>query len=363
MHLCKDKVKLAEYVEPQFRKKIREEYKDREDQIPQRFKNDLETRRDKWRRNREAQQQKKARIKNLKQTDRNRELMDTLYRWTAGPGEFGNPTRRPLLWTGTMNIHYTQNWWASEICLYMMYPFVDEQLYEVIFGLHTAIALLLVLPVNRAALKAHRPSFAETMKLFEKVIPENWHGILVHAFPHVYDDQTKSGAPALATAMYIIERVVALFNRFINDRRDPEGNLVNNLDQQTAVMNAMFSNQSSSVITEQLAALPKAILNDLGVDSLLGVDDDANNDDADDADPKTKVPTRSRHSSEVRVSDLPVHDGYEIFANHNITTVTEVHTAMYINGITRRNVSLESKIGSTVFCRRLDHTHYLLHTY
>ena len=67
-------------------------------------------------------------------TDKTQDWMDTLYRWCAGAGDFGHPSRRPFQWTGTMNIHNCKNWWVTKICLYMTYPFVREELFQVIKG-------------------------------------------------------------------------------------------------------------------------------------------------------------------------------------------------------------------------------------
>lgn len=350
MNISKFKCKLAEYVEPTYSKTIRAQFKGREHQIPEKDQQDLARRKIKWTENTAAHQKKKDRCKKLQQTQKIQDLMDTLYRWTAGPGEFGNPTRRPLKWTGTMNIHYCQNWWVSDICLYMMYPFVSEDMYEVIFGLHTAIALLLVVPVNTQALREYRPTLLETLKNYRSAVPENWHGILVHELIHIFDYQIATGAPALATAMYIFERLVALFNRLINDRRDPEGNLANNLDQQTAVKNVMFSSLSPYNITEQLANVPPAIMKGLRFGH-AEVENDS--DDQKENPHQTKVPKRSRQASrDVVVSTLPTHSGFNLFTDNSIKTLTEIHTSMFINGLTRRSVHSEPPIGKAQFCRR-----------
>ena len=352
MSLSKNKSKLAEYVEPTYSKKIRAEYKDREQDIPQAARDDLAKRLAKWQVNQKAHQEKKEKNKKLKQTDHDQNLMDTLYRWAAGPGEFGSPSRRPLLWTGTMNIHYCQNWWASDICLYMMYPFVDDDLYEVIYGLHCIIALLLEQPVDYDKLNAYRPTMEKTMENYKRVIPHNCHGILVHALPHIYDYQMATLSPALATAMYIFERMVSLYNRLIHDRRDPEANLANNLDQQTGISNVLFSmgtdgSQSPSFVATQLAMLPPAVLKGLGVESLLGGGQSHEEEDFDDdGNFRTKVPTRSRNCDKLSVESLPAHEGLCLFDEQNFGEITEVYAAMHINGLTRRTVSMEPTIGS-----------------
>lgn len=359
MSLSKNKSKLAEYVEPTYSKKIREDYKDREEDIPQSVKDDLVTRHAKWRINSDAHTEKKEKNKKFKQTDHNQSLMDILYRWTAGPGEFGSPSRRPLLWTGTFNIHFCQNWWVSDICLYVMYPFVDDDLYEVIYGLHCIIALLLVVPVDVEKLKEYLPTMEKTMENYARVIPHNCHGILVHAVPHIYIYQMTTGAPALATAMYIFERMVSMYNRLIYDRRDPEGNLVNNLDQQTAINNVIFAmdidgTQSHSFVTAQLAMVPPAVLKGLGVDSLLGSGESHEEEkDEDEGSVRTKVPTKSQNYGKFSLDDLPVYDGWQLFHELNFSEVKEIYTAMLINGLKRRTVSLEPTIGSvSQFARR-----------
>ena len=352
--LSKNKSKLAEFVEPTYSKKIRAEYKDREQDIPQSVKDDLAKRRAKWKVNQDAQQEKKERNKKFKQTDLDQNLMDILYRWTAGPGDFGSPSRRPLLWTGTFNIHFCQNWWVSDICLYMMYPFVDDDLYEVIYGLHCIIALLLVVPVDVEKLKDYRPTMIQTMENYQRVIPANCHGILVHGLPHIYDYQIQTGAPALATAMYIFERIVSMYNRLIHDRRDPEGNLANSLDQQTGITNVIYTmdnegSQAPSFIATQLAMLPPAVLKGLGVDSLLsGGPTSEENGDEDEGHFRTKVPTRSRNCSKFAVGDLPQYEGVCLFDELEFGEVTEIFTSMYINGLTRRTVEMEPQIGSFV---------------
>ncbi len=362
--LTKNKSKLAEYVEPTYSKKIREEYKDREQDIPQAAKDDLAKRRAKWKIQQEAHQHKKERNKKFKQTDYDQNLMDILYRWTAGPGEFGSPSRRPLLWTGTFNIHYCQNWWVSDICLYMMYPFVDGELYEVIYGLHCIIALLLIVPVDVDKLKEYRPTMIQTMEKYERVIPHNCHGILVHCLPHIYDFQMETGSPALATAMYIFERLVAMYNRLIHDRRDPEGNLANSLDQQTAISNVLYAmdhdgSQAPSFTAAQLALVPPAVLKGLGVDSFLGGgeshgggDSHDENKDADEGNFRTTVPARSRHCGNFPLSELPVHEGLCLCHDLQFGEVTEMFTAMHINGLTRRTVEMEPNIGSYRYGRR-----------
>ena len=130
---------MSAYKEPTLSKKVVEQYTNQGKPVPPSILNELQKRHQMWQENCAAQQVRKDRLRNMKQTQSTQDLMDVMYRWAAGPGEFSSPTLRPLAWTGCMNIHYCQQWWVSHVCLYISYPFVSSELYQVIKGLHEII--------------------------------------------------------------------------------------------------------------------------------------------------------------------------------------------------------------------------------
>lgn len=264
MLLFKDKQKLTPYKKPQFSKSTLARYPD--GNIPPGVRADLAARLARWETNNEAQQLRKERLLSLKLPKATQDLMDVMYRFCAGPGEFGSPTNRPLLWTGSINIHYCQNFWISDICLYMTYPFVTPELFSVIAGLHEIFKRLLKLPVDQAALLEYRPEMLKTLKSFQDNIPANYHGILVHGISHIYDLIALTGAAAILLTMYIFERLVALYNRIINDRRDPETNLAHNLDSRNDLLRQVHE---SGDFQAQLDAVPQNVKRSLGVDAFF----------------------------------------------------------------------------------------------
>ena len=356
MHLCKTKTKLADFKKPTYSKKVKKQYGEDESKYPETVTAEMKTRLSEWEAKTTAQAEKRKRIKELQQSQAIQDLMDLLYRWCAGPIQHNDPTRRPLQWSGTMNIHNCQLWWATDVCLYMTYPFVSSELYEVIYGIHLTIKLLLRVPVDRQALKDHRPILLETLKRYSHVIPENWHGILVHALTHILDSQIKKGAPALCLTMYIFERLVALFNRFIDSRLEPELNLIGNIDLYTGVRNAMYSYDSPSMLLSELSLLPTGLLKNLNIDATSICEDTTTNTPA----KANIVPATTTSHNKINVSDLPIAIGKDTVLPpaQQVPELTEIHTAAFINGLSRRVVSSEPTVGSTTnCCRRYSHTH------
>jgi hypothetical protein len=341
MSLSKDKPSLAAYKEPVYGKRILAECKGDLNNIPQKEQEKMATRKAAYEQNKAAQTAQRQKNTNHKQTQKVQDLMDQMYRWTAGPKESGNPSRRPLQWTGTMNIHSCMDWWTSTRCLYMHYPFVDPEVYDVIRGLHEIFSRILTTPVPQAELKRYRPKMVETLELHARVIPENHHGILVHCIEHCYDFATEVGSDALAFSMYVFERVVAMYNRLINDKSDPEYNLVRNLDFDLQLENEIRRPDASSTLTRELSQLPKSLRN------AVGLNRDAPEEDNDD---HLTITIRKETSTEHQLSALPVGTGFELLGQ--TPTVNEVHTSIVIQGFKRRNVSMEPPIGAVGGTRR-----------
>ena len=341
MSLFKNNTKLAAYKEPRYKESIRTFYKDNLDAVPQADKDALKKRMDKWKINNAAQGVRKDRLTKLKRTQKTQDLMDTMYRWAAGPGEFGNPSRRPLQWTGTMNIHNCQSWWVSDTCLYITYPFVPEEMYRVIQGLHEVFKRLLKIPVSREELKTYYPEVQKTMKKYKKVIPENFHGILVHALDHIYIFTMITGAPAIVFTMYIFERLLAMFNRMIHDRRHPEINLVNGIDNNLALQNMKNSKNSPLISSQQLSQLP------VPIKKQLGIDQDEKCGDADDIpEAGAQLAKRLQNTTDVQLNTLDNCTGRNLFNNCTHESVKQVNTAVRINGQARRTVQLEPDVGN-----------------
>jgi hypothetical protein len=334
MILCKSKIKMAAFVEPTYSKKVLAEFKDKLDEIPVKAQEKLAAKRVIWRRKVDAQGVKILFAQAFKQTQKILDFMDTLYRWTAGPGEFGHPSRRPLLWTGTMNIHSCQNWWVSNICLYMMYPFVHDDLYQGVLGLHEIFQKLFRVPVDTDDLDEWRPTMLAHLKRFTDTVPEMYHGVLVHCIPHVYDFTRKNGAAALLFTMYIFERLVALYNRLINDKRDAEGNLVNNIDSQTALLNTLYSSTTPDSLRAELANVPKSILSSLNMQA-TDFQEDSGDKESEKKSP-TKVPVQPKCTSTVQLPHLPApHNDILNATIGRLGSLTELHTAMLVNGLQR----------------------------
>jgi hypothetical protein len=354
MKLLKNVISISPYKKPTASKANRALYPD--GIYPDNIQAALDAKIKQWEKLTAAQEAKTSRNKLFKQTDKVQGWMDTLYRWGAGPVEFGHPSRRPLLWTGTMNIHNCQNWWVSKICLYMTYPFVDEDLYSVIRGLHEILKRLFRKPINQAELREYRPKMMETLKLFYKILPENWHGILVHGLTHVYDLLTKTGVPAVLLTMYIFERLVAWFNRQIFTRLDPEMNLAKNMDRRTGLLNSMYS-PGGSISPEEWSQVPEGLLKGLSIDiSLINPNEHHNDTDSSNNNAKTKVPVRSRNTIQIPIETMSRSEiGSEVLdtlANHGHTCLTELRTSVFIEGLRRNTTTLEPLIGSQTFCRR-----------
>ena len=173
-----------------------------------------------------------------------------------------------------MNIHHCQVWWVTPICLYTLYPFVSDEFYGVIYGLHKIFKMILKVPVDKAKLIAYRPTMIANLKLYEAVVPPAYHGILLHNIPHIYDFVIMYGCSVLLFAMYLFERTVAMYNRMINDRKNPEENLCNNIAFRVSLMNVTQSAGSGiggSSLRDQLDAVPPAIRLAVGLDQFAPV--------------------------------------------------------------------------------------------
>ena len=345
MSLSKDKTSLAPFKEPVYSKKILAECKGNINNIPQKDQEKMAARKVAYEQNKAAQEAQRLKNTNHKQTQKVQDLMDQMYRWTAGPKESGNPSRRPLQWTGTMNIHSCMDWWTSTRCLYMHYPFVVPDVYDVIRGMHEIFARILTTPVPQAELKRYHPKMKETLQLHARVIPENHHDILVHCIEHCYNFAMEVGSDALAFSMYVFERIVAMYNRLINDKSDPEYNLVRNLDFDLQLENEVRRLDASPTLTRELSQLPKSLRN------AVGLNRDASEEDNDDRSMNIIRNLRKETSTEHQLSALPVGTaGFELLGQ--TPTVSEVHTSIMIQGFKRRNVSMESPIGAVGGIRR-----------
>jgi hypothetical protein len=342
MNLIKSKHTMADFKQPTYSKKILAEYTDNLAQIPIKEQEKLKERQLQWQLKVDAQAVKKVLNKAFKQTQKVRDFMDQLYRWTAGPGEFGHPSRRPLLWTGNMNIHSCQNWWVSDICLYMMYPFTPPKLYQAIRGLHEVFKKLFQVPVDTEDMIQWRPTMLANLKLFTDVVPEIYHGILVHGLTHVYDYIMKTGAPAVCFTMYIFERLVALYNRLIHDRRQPEQNLVNNIDARAALLNTMHSSASPAGLQQEIQNLPMSLLRCLNLTEFAPESPEVEGN-------ETNLPVRPRDTSTHLLGDLQQADGVDMVSallTDLSCPIIELHSSVFVNGIQRRTIAMEPPIGT-----------------
>jgi hypothetical protein len=351
--LMKNKVTLSAYKKPKITKSVAKKYPD--GQYPAGVKAALNKKIKEWEKRVAAQEAKRTENNVFKMTDKTQDWMDTLYRWCAGAGDFGHPSRRPFQWTGTMNIHNCKNWWVTKICLYMTYPFVREELFQVIKGFHEILKRLFQKPIDQTELRRYRPTMLTTLQQFYKVVPANFHGILIHGLKHVYDLLMETGTDALALAMFIFERIVAWYNRHIHCKNNPEENLVGNIDFRNGLLNSILTT-SASFSSDEWQEIPVTLRKALDIPNDLFTDQKADNEHNEREIGATRIPTRIRHGHRVQFKDLPRHPGYPMFEKIQEATrvnhTTQIYTSVVIRGIRRNTIRLEPPIGSVTEFRR-----------
>ena len=227
-HVCrplKGKMKTSAFKKPQHSKKIRDKYAGKEQEIPEREKTKLRIRTEAWEKRVAAQQQVLQNAKELVQSEKNQGEIDIRYMWCAGPGDFAG-TGLPMRWTGSFNIHQCQIWWTSEICLYVLYPYVPEDFFDMLVSLCEVYRLCCDYDPDIEHMKKIRPEVIRGLCKFEKYMPKTEIGILFHEIKHCFDFIPNAG-PSYTYWMYIFERLVSQLIRMIHDKAHPEANLAN----------------------------------------------------------------------------------------------------------------------------------------
>ena len=163
---------------------------------------------------------------------------DLRYMWCGGTGSFGSPGSLPFKWTGGFNIHDCQVWWTTEICMYVLYPFISAAWYSGILTLHALYSKTCGSSVDVDDFKKCRPGLVRGLVNLEKIMPVISIGILFHEMLHIYDFCMWAG-PAYTYWMYIFERLVSFMSRQIHDKARPERNLANNLAKRIGLTNVL----------------------------------------------------------------------------------------------------------------------------
>ena len=142
--------------------------------------------------------------------------------WCSGPGDFAG-TGLPFRWTGSFDIHDCHVWYTSDICLYVLYPYLAKELYDMMAGLCETYRLVCDYDPDREYLEQYRPVVIRNLCKFELLMPKTDVGMLFHELKHIYDKCMD--VPSHVTWMYIFERLVSDLIRMIHDRAHPEANL------------------------------------------------------------------------------------------------------------------------------------------
>jgi hypothetical protein len=169
---------------------------------------------------------------------------DLRYTWCGGPGSFGSPGSLPFKWTGGFSIHDCQVWWTTEICMYVLYPFISAAWYNGILTLHELYSKTCDSSVDVDDFKKCRPGLVRGLVDLEKIMPVISIGILFHEMLHIFDFCMWAG-PAYTYWMYIFERLVSFMSRQIHDKARPERNLANNLAKRIGLTNVLRTVGSS----------------------------------------------------------------------------------------------------------------------
>jgi hypothetical protein len=166
------------------------------------------------------------------------DFADLRYLWCGGPGSFGSPNSSPFKWTGGFNIHDCHVWWTTEICLYVLYPYLSTAWYNGILTLNELYTKMCLYSVDVEDFKKCRPKIVRGLVYLENIMPAISIGILFHEMLHIYDFCIFAG-PAFTYWMYIFERLVSFMSRQIHDRARPERNLANNLAKRIGLTNVL----------------------------------------------------------------------------------------------------------------------------